>query len=210
MKAKHIFIATLVAMFSLTAIAQHQHHMMQKEDKEKDGMAKMMGKPVFEQSVQGVKVQAWLITQEEHKKMMSGQRHDSGEAMEKMSEKKDSKDSNMAEMHNMMHEAKDTSLSMHAMHSKTDHSTMMKAMMSGTHHVMVTLTDEKKGDPVDEKEITMQLTSPSTKHSTVKLVRMMNHFGAGLALDEKGSYKVDLVLGNGKEAKNVTFSYEVK
>jgi hypothetical protein len=208
MKAKHIFIATLVAMFSLTAVAQHQHHMMQKEDKEKDGMSKMMGKPVFEQSVQGVKVQAWLITQEEHKKMMSGQMHGSGEAMEKMSEKKASKESNMEEMHNMMHGAKDTS--MHAMHSKMDHSTMMEAMMSGTHHVMVTITDEKKGDPVDEKEITIQLTAPSTKYSTVKLVSMMNHFGAGLAFDEKGIYKVDLVLGNGKETKNITFSYEVK
>ena len=92
----------------------------------------------------------------------------------------------------------------------TDRKKMMETMMYGTHHVMVAITDEKKGDPVDEKEITIQITAPSTKYSTVKLLPMMNHFGAGLAFDEKGIYKVDLVLGNGKETKNITFSYEVK
>ena len=208
MKAKHILIAALVAMFSLTAVAQHQHHMMQKEDKEKDGMSKMMGKPVFEQSVQGVKVQAWLITQEEHKKMMSGQMHGSGEAMEKMSEKKDSKESNMEEMHNMMHGAKDTS--MHAMHGKMDRSTMMEGMMSGTHHIMFMLTDEKTGKAPEESDVTLTLTTASKKTSTVELKEMMNHFGGGVSLEEKGTYTFTIAVKVGGRYDEMPFSYEVK
>jgi hypothetical protein len=182
-------------------------------------MSGMMGQPTFEQSIDSIHVKVWLLTQEEHKKIMDqgmSDKHSEGHNMEMMGDEttKEKKDSSRHD--HMMHgDMKDMDRGMmgkgmkHDMNG-ADHNKMMEAMMSGTHHAMVTLTDEKKGDPVDKKEIKMQLTAPSTKYSTVKLMPMMNHFGAGLVLDEKGSYKVNLVLGNGKEMKNVTFSYEVK
>jgi hypothetical protein len=218
MKTKSfVAVVLLTFLFSFAVVAQHDHGSQQK--KKSESMNDMMGKPTFEKAIDGIQIKVWLITQEEHKKMMDqsmSAKHSEGHDMGMMGDEttKESKDSSSHD-HMMRGDMKNMDHSMMGKGMKhdmkgMDHKKMMETMMSGTHHVMVTITDEKNSEPVDEKEITIQITAPSTKYSTVKLTPIMNHFGAGLAFDEKGIYKVGLVLDIAKETRNIAFSYEVK
>jgi hypothetical protein len=126
----------------------------------------------------------------------------------------------MMEMdHGMMHDSKDTSKSEHMMHDMEgmdhsmksgDHKSAMDAMMAGTHHIMVTLTDEKSKEEMSKAEVFVTATSPATKSSTITLSQMMNHFGGGLELDEKGVYAMKIAVKAGDKHYDVQFSFEVK
>lgn len=206
-------LACMTVAVNLTAFAQHDHG---KSEQQKSTMGKagdMMGKPTAEKLVDGVRVQFWLITQADHKKMMD-ERMKSG-----MGDKE----------HGMMGSGKDSSKMGHDMggkmmgmdHSKMgkdtttgskdmDHSKMMEAMMAGTHHVMVKALDDTSGMAVDDGHVMIGVTAPSGKKSTVHLSEMMGHFGGGVSLDEKGSFKFNVTVKAGSTTRNAEFEKNIQ
>ncbi len=177
----------------------------------------MMGKPTFEKSVEGINVQVWLITQEEHKKMMK-------EHMGEQKEKGGMKGMDQGAMHGkgmmgMMHGKKkenknDKDHHMMGEGMKHDGKEMsmetLEAMMAGTHHVMVMVTDAATKKTIDSASIKIAVTSPSNNSSTVELKSMMNHFGGGLSLEEKGAYQLLATVKVGEKLHTAQFDYEVK
>lgn len=165
----------------------------------------MMGKPTFEQSFEGINIRIWLITQEEHKRMMNERMtgHDSKEVMNSMD-------------HGMMHGVEGADQDHHMMDEGMKHDgkgmnrETMEAMMAGTHHVMVAVTDEAARREIADAKVAITVTTPSKKSSTVDLVGMMNHFGGGVTLEEIGGYRLDATVTLGKETHTNRFSYEVK
>jgi len=195
-------------------------------------MSAMMGKPTFEKSVEGVQVRVWLITQDEHKKMMGTMMQDKkdssvGRGMMHGEMKHDMSKMDHGMMRTMMQGKKDSSMGGHMMHGEMkgmdhgkmeegtkpdmkddEHNKMMEAMMAGTHHVMVTLTDEKLSQPVEKAKVTIEIVAPSEKSSSVDLSSMMNHYGGGLTLDEKGRYMIDVSFQSDNEVKHARFAYD--
>jgi len=119
----------------------------------------------------------------------------------------------------MMQDSKDPSKSEHMMHDmegmdhsmkSEDHKSAMDAMMAGTHHIMVTITDEKSKEEMSKAEVFVTATSPAKKSSTIILSQMMNHFGGGLELDGKGVYTIKIDVKPGDKHYETQFSYEVK
>ena len=137
----------------------------------------MMGKPTFEKSVEGISIQVWLMTQDEHKKMMNermgkqkeqvgmkGTNHDAmhGKGMmgmmhEKKEESKDDKDHHVME-EGMKHDGKEMSME------------TMEAMMAGTHHVMVMATNVSTNEAIDRASIKIAVTSPSNNAETLATI----------------------------------------
>jgi hypothetical protein len=185
----------------------------QQTTKQSTSMPLMSLKPTVEQTVDGLRVQLWIIAQDEHKKMI-------GERMK----------SEMGAMkHDMVGGAKDTTMMDHDMgsnmkgmdHSKmdmgmkagtkeVDKSKMTETMMAGTHHVMVKVLDDKSGKAIGADHIMIAVTAPSGKSSTIRLSEMMNHFGGGASLTEKGAYKCALSFKSGDKTHSTQFEYEVK
>lgn len=206
MKTTQLSILLTVAfLFTVPIYAQHQHGEMIKKENKESSMKYMMGPATFEKSLDGVHIAVWLITQEEHKKMMKdrmkGEKH-------------------MTQMdHGMMHDSKDTSKNAHMMHDmegvehaakSDDHKSAMDAMMAGTHHIMATVTDEKGKEEMNKVEVFVTATSPAKKSSTITLWQMMNHLGGALELKEKGVYAMKTVVKAGDKHYEAQFSYEVK
>ena len=170
----------------------------------------VMGKPTFERSVEGVRLQFWVITQEEHKKMMATRMNETSPSKGMEGEKK----GNMMEgmqggmMHHMMKHDDQKSSDKHNGQGM-DHS-QMDAMMRGTHHVMVVLTDEKTGKSLENAEVSVSVIEPSKTISTAVLSKMMNHFGGGLTLNEMGHYGFEVSFTIGESRKKTSFDYEIK
>jgi len=197
MKTSNLFAAILLSMvFPLFVSAQHNHGHASQEKYKSDKMSQMMDKPTFEQSVEGYRLQVWLITQDEHKKMMS-----SG-----------MKDSSRHEMegHGMTEEEM-SGMVVKGMKSDRDgkeQKGMMGAMLSGTHHIMLILTDEKASKPPEKASAEVEVLSPSKKSETTKLVEMMNHFGGGIKLEGKGLYTLTVRWKVGDNEYKTTFTYQ--
>lgn len=218
MNTKSFVAAVLLTfVFAFAVFAQHDHSSQEKSKSK--SMSDMMGQPTFEKSLDGTSIKVWLITQEEHKKMMDqgmSDKHSEGHEMEMMGDKttKENKDSSRHD--HMMHgDMKDMDHGMMGKGMKhdmkgADHKNMMEAMMSGTHHVMVTITDEKTGKAPEKSDVTLILTTASKKTSTVELKEMMNHFGSGVSLEEKGTYTFTIEVKVGSKHNEMSFSYEVK
>jgi hypothetical protein len=221
MKINSILAAgALTVALSLTGFAQHTHGQSAQRENKSGKMGDMMGKPTAERTVDGLRVQFWLITQDEHKKMMQ--------------ERMKSENNIMGEMkHEMMPAEKDSAKTDHKMEGEMQHDMkgmdhskmgkdmkpdtkeggikkMMEAMMVGTHHVMVKVFDDKAGKAIGEGHIQVVVTAPSGKNSTVRLTEMMDHFGGGVSLTEKGSFKLDLSFKSGGKTHNAQFEYDVK
>lgn len=176
--------ATLAFALSTTALAQHDHDGMKMGDMKMGdmkphNMSAMMGTPAFDKSVDGLHIQVWIITQEAHKKIMNEQ------------------------MKDMMH-GKEEGEDMHSMDHKS-----MDAMMSGTHHIMVSLTDEKMKMPADSAKVEVRIDAPSKTSSTTALSQMKGHFGGGISLNEKGEYLVGLTIALGGKLIDQEFTYKV-
>jgi len=211
MKINKILAASaLTVAFSLTGVAQHMHGHTPQQDSKPNRSSEMMGKPTAEQTVGGLRVQLWLITQDEHKRTMEREMKSSMGEM----------------MHESMHGENDSAMAGHAMGGmmgrekmesgkepetkSPDHMKMMEAMMTGTHHLMVKLLDDKTGKAIGEGHVMVDVTSPSGKDFTVHLSPMKDHFGGGISLTEKGPYKLSLSFRTGGKTEHAQFEYEVK
>lgn len=179
-------ILLLASMPHFAATAQHQHEMQSGDTSRSRAMSERMGKATFDKALDGYRLQVWVITQEEHKKMMKtmmggGMKHD---------------------MKGMGHDTVGMKHDMKGMD--------MEAMTSGTHHVMVTLTDSAINKSPEKAEVEVALQSPSKKKAHVKLTEMMGHYGGSLVLDEKGEYLLTIHLTIAGQMRHVQFSYVVK
>jgi hypothetical protein len=184
MKTRYAILPTLLMIFLALQLLGQQNHGMTKVDMKKHDMSKMMGKPTVDATVEGIHMKVWLMTQKHHKKMMK---------------------ENMGHMKEMKHDGmgmKDTSM---ALNKATK-----EAMMAGTHHIMLTVTDAASGKEIPNASANVLIVSPSTMHSTVDLKPMMNHFGCGVTLAEKGKYTITVGVTMKGITKTKEFQYSVK
>ena len=209
--------------------SQDQHEEMMKQENKGSSMTEMMGAPTFEKSQDGLHIALWLMTQEEHEKMMDermkngkhsmkmdhGMMHESMDTSENRHMMNDMKGMD----HGMMHDSKDTSGGMHMMHGMEGmdhnaksggHKSSMDEMMAGTHHIMVTVTDDKSKKDITDANVAATFSIEGKQSSTVALSRMMNHFGGGLVLHQKSTYTINIVVTAGGKSHETQFSYEVK
>jgi len=216
MKTRNILAAAMTVGFSVTGLAQHMHGQTPQQEAKSGKTSDMMGKPTAERTIDGLRVQLWLITQDEHKKMME-ERMESGKGEMKHEMMPGAMDSAIAEhnMGGMKHDMKGMDhgkmgKEMKGEAKEADHWKTMEAMMAGTHHVMVKVLDEKTGKVVGDGHIIVVITTPSGKSSTIHLAQMMDHFGGGASLIEKGIFKLALSFKSGSKTSNAEFEYEVK
>ncbi|MHB8580696.1 MAG: hypothetical protein ACYDA4_12695 [Ignavibacteriaceae bacterium] len=179
MKAKYLFLSTImVIVFTLAVFGQTKYIERSKSVTKKNDISKVMGKPVFELTVDSLNTKVWILTQWKYQNMMNTQ---IGKAMGKM--KKDNK----------------------AMNKGTK-----KAAMSGTHYFIFDVTNIRNGKEFADTSAKVEIVSPSKKVSSVNLQPMMNHFGSGVSLEEKGIYLFTINLNIGSGYKTTQFKYKVR
>jgi len=88
--------------------------------------------------------------------------------------------------------------------------TTMEVMMAGTHHMMLHVTDVPSGKEITDAGVKVLIVSPSKKNSSVELKPVMNHFGDGLTLTEKGEYQFNVIVKVDGVPKATQFKYKVK
>jgi len=97
-------------------------------------------------------------------------------------------------------------------HLKDVKEAMGKMGMKETHHFMVMFVDVKSGDPIETGTVAVKIQDPAGKEgTTVELMGMQGHFGADVALTEKGEYhfKVGTKLPDGKK-RQFQFHFKAK
>lgn len=75
-------------------------------------------------------------------------------------------------------------------HLKDVGEAMAKMGMKENYHFMIMFMDAKTGSPIEEGTVAVKITDPSGKEAgaPVELMGMDGHFGADIALTEKGEY----------------------
>jgi hypothetical protein len=85
-----------------------------------------------------------------------------------------------------------------------------EAMMAGTYHIMLDVTDATSGKEIANTSAKILIVSPSKKNSSIDLKPAMSYFGNGLALDEKGEYKIAVSVNVDGVSKTKQSQYSVK
>ncbi len=217
MKIKYALLSTaLTIALTLPMFGQSTHDHQAKTDMKKHDMSGMMGKPTFEATSEGLHMKVWLMTQAEHKKMMKGKKgmmmmHDEKEgAMEHKEMTKDGMEKDKGMM-GMKHEGMDKDMKEMKHDGMGMDNATREAMMAGTHHIMLDVTDATSGKEVANASAKILILSPSKKNSSVELKStMMNHFGSGITLDQKGEYQLTASVNVGGVSKTTQFKYTVK
>ncbi len=100
-----------------------------------------------------------------------------------------------------------------AAHLKDVGAAMAKLGKKENYHFMIMFMDTKTGKPIEEGTVAVKITDPKGKETgaPVELMGMDGHFGADIALTEKGEYhfKVGSKLPDGKK-RQYHFHYIVK
>ena len=89
---------------------------------------------------------------------------------------------------------------------------MARMKMKETHHLMVLFVDEATGKPIEEGTAAVKITDPAGKESdAIRLIAMDGHFGADLALAQRGKYlfRVGTRLPDG-QTRQFEFSHTLK
>ena len=179
MKTKYVLLSTiLVIVLTLTMFGQTTHNVKTKTVIKKNDISRIMGKPVYESTVDSLNTKVWILTQKKHKEMMK------------------------TKMGKMMGKMKDKNMEM-------DKATK-EAMMAGTHYLIFDVTNITNGKEIADSSAKVEIVSPSKKISSVNLQPMMNHFGGGVSLDEKGEYLFTINLNVGAGYKTTQFKHKVK
>lgn len=84
------------------------------------------------------------------------------------------------------------------------------ALSKGTHYFIFDVTNISTGKEIADTSAKVAIVSPSEKISSVNLQPMINHFGGGVMLDEKGEYLFTINLNVGSGYKTTQFKYELK
>jgi hypothetical protein len=70
---------------------------------------------------------------------------------------------------------------------------MKKAGMDATHHLMIAFADAGTGKQITEGSVAAKVTGPDGKTAApIRLVGMEGHFGADIALKQKGEYRFEI------------------
>ncbi len=97
---------------------------------------------------------------------------------------------------------------------KSDNMAMNKgtkeAAMTGTHYFIFDVTNITNGKEFADTSAKVEIVSPSKKVASVILQPMMNHFGAGISLKEKGEYLFTINLNIGSGYKTTQFKYKIR
>ncbi|MCX6168421.1 MAG: hypothetical protein NTX65_03710 [Ignavibacteriales bacterium] len=84
------------------------------------------------------------------------------------------------------------------------------AVLTGTHYFIFDVTNITTGKQFADSSAKVEIVSPSKKIASVNLQPMMNHFGGGVTLDEKGEYLFTINLNIGMGYKTSQFKYRVR
>ncbi len=180
MKNKYALLSTIVLIIvvAIVIFGKSENDLKGKKVIKKIDVSRVLGKPVFEMTVDSLNTRVWIISQKENKKLM---RTKMGKNMSIM---------------------KTTSMKMN--------SATKKAVMTGTHYFIFDVTNIKNKKEVADSTAKVQIVSPSKKISSVTLQPMMNHFGGGIWLTEKGYYLFTINLDIGSSYKTTQFKYRVR
>ena len=179
MKIKYALISiTMLFFFTQTMFAQPESKMNTKPAIKKDDISGMLGKPVFELTVDSLNTKVWIITLKKYKGLM---KTNMGKAMGKMKDDKLPMDKGTKE-----------------------------SMMSGTHYFIFDVTNITTKKEFADTSAKVQIVSPSKESVSVNLRPMMNHFGGGISLVEKGDYLFTINLNIGTGYKTTQFQYKFK
>lgn len=97
-------------------------------------------------------------------------------------------------------------------HLKDVGEAMAKMGMKETHHFMIMFMDTEIGEAIEAGTVAVKIKDPAgTEGKAIKLMGMQGHFGADVALDQKGEYhfKVGTKLKDGKK-RQYHFHYTVE
>lgn len=179
MKTKYLLLSTtiLIIVLKLTMFGQATQNVKTKTIiKEKD-VSSVMGKPVYESTVDSLNTKVWILSQKKNKELM-----------------KTNMGKKMSKMNNNMVRDKETK----------------DAMMTGTHYLIFDITNITTGKQFADSSAKVEIVSPSRKVASVHLQPMMNHFGGGVSLYEKGEYLFTINLNIGSSYATSQFKYKVK
>ncbi len=85
-----------------------------------------------------------------------------------------------------------------------------EAMLNGTHYFIFDVTNITNKKEFADTSAKVEIVSPSKIVSSVRLQPMMDHFGGGVSLNEKGEYLFTINLNVGLGYKTTQFKYELK
>ncbi len=88
--------------------------------------------------------------------------------------------------------------------------TTKEAMIDGTHYFIFDVTNITTEKEVADTSAKVEIVSPSKIISSVNLQPMMNHFGGGVSLTEKGEYLFTINLNIGSGYTTSQFKYNIK
>ena len=180
MKNKYAVYSTIILIVVLVIIifGNTTSHLKNENVVKKNDVSRVLGKPVFELTVDSLNTRVWIISQKENKKLM---RTKIGKNMGIM---------------------------------KTDgmkmNSATKKAVMTGTHYFIFDVTNIRTKKEIADSTAKVQIVSPSKIIASVTLQPMMNHFGGGIWLTEKGYYLFTINLDVGSSYKTTQFKYHVR
>jgi hypothetical protein len=180
MKTRYVILSTIPA-FILTTImlGQSTNNVEQPETVvNKNDISSVMGKPVYESTVDSLNTKVWIVSQKENKEMMKTKM---GKPMGKMKNKNIPADTATKE-----------------------------AITTGTHYFIFDVTNITNGKEFADTSAKVEIVSPSKKVVSVNLQPMMNHFGAGISLVEKGQYLFTVNLNVGSGYRTTQFKYAVR
>lgn len=85
-----------------------------------------------------------------------------------------------------------------------------EALLAGTHCLIFDVTNIKSRIEVADTSAKVEVVYPSRKTNSVKFKPMMNYFGSGVSLSEKGEYLFTISLNIGGGYNTTQFKYKVK
>ncbi|MDP2038854.1 MAG: hypothetical protein Q8L04_15840 [Ignavibacteria bacterium] len=83
-------------------------------------------------------------------------------------------------------------------------------MLTGTHYLIFDVKNSLNGKQVADTSAKVEVVYPSKKTVSVHLLPMMNHFGSGVSLIEKGEYLFTINLNVGTSYRTTQFKYKVR
>ncbi len=183
-------------MLTVIAHAQHQHKVRSKEAANLEAESLKMGRPTFELAAEGMHLRLWLMSQEEHERLMAyefNSRHPEGARGEQDKSLPGKMDSR-ALCAGMVGGERRMSIKHHEgeadKQSEKIQEAAIESMMAGTHHVMVKVSEVESDETVEDAEVELQITSPKNETFALELMNMKDHSCSGLTLKEKGVYGI--------------------
>ena len=137
--------------------------------------------PTFATTTSGLDIKVWVMTQEEHRKMMEN--------------KNNQKPDNDKESVNDYGTASNQS---------------MTSKSSGTHHIKVEVMDAATGEVRNDLTASVEIKTPKNKSSRIDLRNMSDHYGSDLKLSEKGQYLFTINIDDNGVKKTTDFQYTVE